>query len=320
MLASRFLAIIRRAPSSAKVVLIIGLAAYAALITAFIGFYIVVPSENPESLFGPKQSLQFIAIFLIFIGVFYFGLRPLFFSSDIEEIPAVRSRDLSDIRSKLDRLQKEAAINTSDALRVAANELRAEMEKSLAAQSDLTNPENVMIASRRRLLNESLRIDKLSRRNLYFGIVFSGFALAFLAIPLVAQYIFPVDTVATSGDALQWVMQHYIPRFAAGILLQFVGFFFLRLYVANELDIKQNKNEMTNIEMRLAALQLAASASVNSKKQVIEALIKTERNYVLRKNERVISHENLAEFNDLKSVVEKLLEKIPTFRPASEKE
>lgn len=64
-----------------------------------------------------------------------------------------------------------------------------------------------------------------------------------------------------------------------GVAISFVGFFFLRLYVANELDLKHNKD-------------------APSKKEIMKSLAQTERNFVLKKNERSASTELLSEYND----------------------
>jgi hypothetical protein len=103
-----------------------------------------------------------------------------------------------------------------------------------------------------------------------------------------------------------------LPRFSVGLLLQFVGFFFLRLYVANELDLKHNKNEITNLEMKMMALQLAKEFNDSpSKKEIMKSLAQTERNFILKKNEKSVSTEALSEYNDLRGLIEKLVNKIP---------
>jgi hypothetical protein len=105
---------------------------------------------------------------------------------------------------------------------------------------------------------------------------------------------------------------YYVPRFSVGLLLQLVGFFFLRLYVANELDLKHNKNEITNLEMKMMALQLAKEFNdTASKKEITKSLAQTERNFILRKSERSVSTETLSECNDLRGFIEKLVSKIP---------
>jgi uncharacterized membrane protein len=173
--------------------------------------------------------------------------------------------------------------------------------------SDLSTPENLFVASRQRLLDEAIRLDALSKRNLILGVMFSMIALFVLAWPLIAAVIQETHQV----EVVAWVTQYYLPRFAVGVLLQFVGFFFLRLYVSNELDLKHNKNEITNIEMRMMAAQLAQTVGDNAaKKDVIKSFAATERNFLLKKGERTISTEALSEYNDMKGLLEKLASKL----------
>jgi hypothetical protein len=182
---------------------------------------------------------------------------------------------------------------------------------------DLSNPDKIFRAARQRLMEDSQRIDRISRRNLYFGIVFSAFALGALAWPLIAQSLIGGIEIGTdsSKDVFHWLAQTYLPRFAVAILLQFVGFFFLRLYVANELDLKHNRNELTNLEAKMMALQLAVSVGdASSKKEIVKVLSKTERNFVLKRNEKLISAENSTEYNDLKAVLEQVIRKIPSIK------
>jgi hypothetical protein len=91
--------------------------------------------------------------------------------------------------------------------------------------------------------------------------------------------------------------------------------FFLRLYVANEVDLKHNRNELTNLEVKMMALQLAISfGDASSKKEIVRVLSKTERNFVLKRNEKIISADNSTEYNDMKAVLEQVLRKIPTIK------
>jgi hypothetical protein len=56
-----------------------------------------------------------------------------------------------------------------------------------------------------------------------------------------------------------WIelVEHFAPRFSVGILIQVIGFFFLRLYVAGEREAHYLRNELTNWEARLIAYSAA---------------------------------------------------------------
>jgi hypothetical protein len=223
--------------------------------------------------------------------------------------------DLEKIRQELDALRHlEVPGLVSEKVKAATEEISKTLE--LASRPiDLPDPNKIFIASRDRLMLDSQRIDRISRRNLYFGVVFSGFALAALAWPLLAQSLnltkLPEVGTGTS-EIFRWFAETYLPRFAVALLLQFVGFFFLRLYVANELDLKHNRNELTNLELKMMALQIATDEA--SKKEIIRVFSKTERNFILKKNEKLISDENAAEYNDMKSLLEKVIQKLPAIK------
>lgn len=268
------------------------------------------PREDRSTLvFG---SAAFAAVALLFA----FGAGGLL--ADSAPPSSTPEAELSKIRLELDQLRNlEVPELVSKRVRSAADEISKTLE-SLPRQSlDLSDPDKVFQAARQRLMDDSQRIDRISRRNLYFGIVFSAFALAALAWPLIAQSLrADIPEIGTDAkDVFRWLAQTYLPRFAVAILLQFVGFFFLRLYVANELDLKHNRNELTNLEVKMMALQLAVKfGDASIKKEIVRVLAKTERNFVLKKNEKIISADNLTEYNDLKAVLEQVLRKIPTIK------
>lgn len=106
----------------------------------------------------------------------------------------------------------------------------------------------------------------------------------------------------------QQSLRSVIPKISLLLSAQLVGYFFLKAYSNNERDIRINKNEITNIEMRMTAISLLRSdVDVGeNKKWVIESLLSEERNFVLAKNERSIN-----ESSDDNSILEKLYALVP---------
>jgi hypothetical protein len=92
--------------------------------------------------------------------------------------------------------------------------------------------------NRRRMINETERIQRTGFLNLMIGILFSVVALGILGYPLIA----PNTTPATD-----WIniVERFAPRMSVGILIQLIGFFFLRLYVAGENELHYIRNEIT---------------------------------------------------------------------------
>jgi hypothetical protein len=212
---------------------------------------------------------------------------------------------------KIDELVRKLQDSTSQQVRELAQEVRAKLARAENALADTSEPDKLFQVARQRLLDEGIRIDSISRRNLVIGVIFSFIALGTLASPLISGLLQASPEPADSG-VLPWLAHYYLPRFAIGLLLQLVGFFFLRLYVANELDLKHNKNEITNLELRMMGLQIAkAAGDATSRKEVVKSLMNTERNFIIKKTEKTTSTEGLTEYNDLRDLIEKLVSKIP---------
>jgi hypothetical protein len=87
------------------------------------------------------------------------------------------------------------------------------------APIDVSNPNALFKVSRQRLLDEAVRIDAISRRNLGIGILFSSIALAVLAWPVVSTVFLP-DSIPAPADLNSWgLLRMYLPRFSVGLLL-----------------------------------------------------------------------------------------------------
>jgi hypothetical protein len=136
--------------------------------------------------------------------------------------------------------------------------------------------------NRRRMINETERIQRTGFLNLMIGILFSVVALGILGYPLLAQNTMP---------ATDWIniVERFAPRMSVGILIQLIGFFFLRLYVAGENELHYIRNELTNLESRSIGYNAAAvNNDKTAMKDVVAQLVRTERNFKLKKDERTL--------------------------------
>ncbi|MDO6670532.1 hypothetical protein [Cobetia amphilecti] len=85
---------------------------------------------------------------------------------------------------------------------------------------------------------------------------------------------------------------YYIPRLSLSIFVEIFSFFFLRLYKIGLEEIKYFQNEMTNIELKLLALESAVT--LDNESIIITSvneLMSTERNFKLTKDETTVSLE-----------------------------
>ena len=97
-----------------------------------------------------------------------------------------------------------------------------------------------------------------------------------------------VYTSAGDGEDFGWKSGvHTVLRVSIALFIQTFAYFFLRLYKTSLEDIKYYQNEITNIESRWLALATAKDKP-EFIKPAIDSLLKTERNFVLKKGESTL--------------------------------
>lgn len=133
-------------------------------------------------------------------------------------------------------------------------------------------------SSRSRLKEE---VDDLGRRgnlNLIIGMVTTLFAIALL--------VYLVLTVQVDSSKGEILLLHYIPRLSVIVFIEIFSFFFLRLYRSSLEGITYFQNELTNIDARSTAIEVAFSTGDKTVLiGLIDTLAKTERNFRLAKDE-----------------------------------
>lgn len=139
--------------------------------------------------------------------------------------------------------------------------------------------------------------------NLVIGVIMSSVG-GYIA------YIF-IERLPVSNSSVE-LISYSLPRFSLSILIGLLVFFFLNLYRKSLDDIKYYQNEITNLEAKYLALRLANQMR-NHKTigMVIESLIKTERNFILEKDQSTIELEKeRINSNSTNSVIDMLKEVI----------
>lgn len=119
--------------------------------------------------------------------------------------------------------------------------------------------------------------------NLMIGVVIS-------ILGGVIAYAF-IQKLPTANTIIE-LFSYTLPRLSFFILIIFLAFFFLNLYRKSMDDIKYYQNEITNLEAKYLSLQMAKS--INNHKltaSLLEQLMKTERNFVLEKDQSTIELE-----------------------------
>jgi hypothetical protein len=171
--------------------------------------------------------------------------------------------------------------------------------KEIAARERTRNLTSIRVAftrNRRRMIEEAERIQRNGFLNLMIGILFSVIALGILGYPLFTS---------SAVQDTNWIslFERFAPRFSVGVLIQLIGFFFLRLCVAGESEVHYIRNEITNLESRLISyLAAAVSKDPTAMRDIIKQLVRTERNFKLKKGERTL-YSTDETYNDIRQLL-----------------
>jgi phosphate/sulfate permease len=188
---------------------------------------------------------------------------------------------------KLDFKVYELEERLQEIERTAFNNILVE---SLANDGDQHKKENlwklILKYSYESVQRINIEKNSLSRRgnlNLLIGMFLSISGIVVLGIS-----VFNFVSVGDFND----VITKMIPRFLFVVLIEVFAYFFLNLYRKSLEDIKYYQNELTNLEAKYLSLQ--TSLAINNYKlinSVVEQLVKTERNFILEKDQSTIEIE-----------------------------
>ena len=144
------------------------------------------------------------------------------------------------------------------------------------------NWSQTLVESHKRLLDEEERLNARNVANLGYGVLAAVLGVFVLITAAIIPYIWEsFQTPAFNG-----IPVYYFPVTPVVIISEIVAIFFLRLHSQTEHRLERNKNEITNIELRLAAgLMLPSPAGQPDFTSLSNHLAKEERNFVLGKNE-----------------------------------
>ena len=152
-----------------------------------------------------------------------------------------------------------------------------ELHKSIEAINSIDKLKSETIS---RLKEHLGHLNKKANLNLSTGLIFCLGGLIFIMYSLL--------TYQSTDDALTY----FLPRIRLTIFIEIFSYFFLNLYKKNLEDIKYFQNEVTNLESKYLALLYAFESNNGQiKAKVIEMLMGTERNFILKKDETTIELE-----------------------------
>jgi hypothetical protein len=131
-------------------------------------------------------------------------------------------------------------------------------------------------------------IEALGRRaNLNLGL---GMVISMLGLTVLGLFVY----LATKGNEGNMsspdIAIQFSIRFSLVVVIQIFAYFFLRLYRSGIFEIKYFQNEITNVELKVIALE--AILRTNDKRaiaSICSEIAKTERNFLLKKGETTMS-------------------------------
>lgn len=130
-------------------------------------------------------------------------------------------------------------------------------------------------------------ISNLGRRanlNLVMGTVVTA-----LRLSLLAYFVLYANQLSAPDDRLD-IAIYFGTRLTLVLFIEVFAYFFLRLYRYCLFEIKYFQNEVTNARFKIVALE---SCLHDGSKQMIDMLcmelVKTERNFILKKGETIAS-------------------------------
>lgn len=115
----------------------------------------------------------------------------------------------------------------------------------------------------------------------------------------------------SNGKFLKNLILPIVPRILLVFFIEVFAYFFLRLYKDGLSEIKYFQNELTNIESKLTAVEFSyITNNQEGLKAAIEALSKTERNFILEKGQTTVELERAKSESEL---TRNIIKTIPDF-------
>lgn len=222
-------------------------------------------------------------------------------NTGIEPTEDERARLVSDLQARLKQESSEALLM----------ELRGSFDKNQVRVERLHDVERQHAQTIGRLREELFALGRRGNLNLSIGIITTISGLFLLGSFVIGNSLIPIPS-RTSPVTLETFLIDFIPRLSLVLLIEIFAYFFLSLYKTTLSEIKYFQNEVTSIEAKFMALRLAAQSDVpDHLTSAIDNLAKTERNFILSKDQTTVDLERAridqAEKSDLTSKLTELL-------------
>ena len=262
----------------------------AVLLLLFSLLPIIVPALRSADFSGITQflgsTLAILAVF--FIPISFVRINILSKTEQQQEQVRQLRIKLKALRFRIEKAELEDDLEKAQKLESEYLELKIEHDSLIDEspqkweQDVFTGWGKTLVASRNRLLDEDDRLRQRNRANLQYGAWAAAVGIGFfLVVGSISYYDGSLKALSLANFPF-----YYLLSLPVAIISEILAIFFLRLYASTEKSIERNKNELTNIELRLTAGQLLEYKTDESKfDSLSNDLAKEERNFVLNKNE-----------------------------------
>lgn len=166
---------------------------------------------------------------------------------------------------------------------ISAENYFQEFKKKIKNETVVEILENKINNIELRVQGEISRLSRSGIINLSLGMMLSIGGILYLG-----SFVVNVQTF----DTLEKMFVNTFPKAIFVLLIEVFAYFFLKLYKQNLDDIKYYQNELTNIESKNLAVQIAKQSNNHKLLSLcVEEFLGTERNFILEKDQSTIEIE-----------------------------
>ena len=228
-------------------------------------YYAITKNESNEVIIAIFVALITMAAFLFqYLKAGQIKVK----SAQANHSPILEKVSENDKKEIIAALEKKFSDDASDSI---VWGIYRNVETKLEQFSELNLSGQVFAQITERLSNEIFSLQVRGKLNLIIGILITTVGLVILAIGLFSPEF--------AQGGMDHFLQIFLPRLSWVILIEIFAYFFLRLYKSSLDEIKFFHNELTNVEFKLAAIQLSHIKKDEKERFcIINELTKTDRN------------------------------------------
>lgn len=228
--------------------------------------------------------------------------------STIEEIKTIESKN-----TFTDDEKNTLKTNIID--KVQTETIKAIFDENLNKLTEISGLETIKNSfhfSIKRINEEIRKLNLRANISLTIGMIISflGIYMLFISIDMFNSESFL--TYSHQGERIKKdsieIFIQMLPRLSFVFIIELFAYFFLQLYKTGLDEIKYFQNELTNIESKLIAVEVAyITKNDESMKEALKVLVETERNFILKKGESTIElKREKIESNNIKDVLKEI--------------